>query len=161
MRSGFSSCLRGGAPGVELDDAELRQREISLGVLDGEVGFRLALGICELEGRHRGRHAGEGVALEEAVLRLAGRAADERDRPADDMRQHEIADEGVIDRDIELGRPGFAEQPPRRIGDPDRRKIGLGDQPLALRLEAGVESSTSLSPLNTECRSRLSDVRFE
>ena len=133
MRSGLSSRLRSAAPGVELDDAELRQRQIALGVLDREVGLRLALGVGRLEGRDRGRHAGEGMALEEAVLRPAGRAAHQRDRPAENVRQHEIADEGVVDRDVELGRPGFAEQPPRRVGHPDRRQVGLGDQALALR----------------------------
>ena len=71
------------------------------------------------------------MALEEAVLRFSRRAADQRDRAAENMRQHEIADQGVVDRDVELGRAGFAEQPARRIGDRDARKIGIRDQPLA------------------------------
>ena len=131
MRSGLSSSLRSPPQAVELDNAELRQRQISLGVLHRKIGLGLALGVGGLERRHRGRHAGEGMALEEAVLRPAGRAAHQRHRPAENVRQHEVADEGVVDRDVELGRPGFAKDAPRRVGHPHRRQIGLGDEALA------------------------------
>ena len=48
-RSGFSRCVEVRAPGVELDDAELRQREIALGVLDREIGAVLLVGVLRFE----------------------------------------------------------------------------------------------------------------
>lgn len=71
------------------------------------------------------------MALEEAVLRLSRRTAHKRDRAAENMRQHEIADQGVVDRDVELGGTRSTKQPACRIGDRDAGEIGIRDQPLA------------------------------
>ena len=112
-----------------------------------------------LEGGERRRHAGEGVALEEAVLRPPGRAAHQRLTGRPRLRQHEVADRGVVDRDVELGRPGPAEEPPRRVGHPDRGEVSVGDQPLA-RGGGPAASATSRRPLKTAWRSELSVVRL-
>ena len=37
------------APGMQLDDAELGEGEVALGVLDGDVGAVLAVGLLDLE----------------------------------------------------------------------------------------------------------------
>ncbi|MNT61969.1 hypothetical protein D3C72_1996500 [compost metagenome] len=94
-----------GAPGMKLDDAELGERQIALGVLDRDIDLLLALRILRFEALEARRHAGERMALEEAVMRLAGGAAEQRDRAVEQVRQHVVADGGVIDRDIEFGRP--------------------------------------------------------
>ena len=59
------------APGVELDDAELGQREIALGILDAQILPRLAVRVDGVEDAHGFGHARERVPLVEDVIGLA------------------------------------------------------------------------------------------
>ncbi len=70
MRSGLSSRLRGVPQVWNSTHAELRQREIALGVLDarGRICPRPRSSSVSNVATEAG-HAGEGMALEEAVLR--------------------------------------------------------------------------------------------
>src|SRR5690348_13242400 len=53
------------APGMKLDDAELGECEVALGVLDRDIFFLLALLRAQRRKARDGRrHAGEGVTLE-------------------------------------------------------------------------------------------------
>ena len=59
------------APGVELDDAELGEREIALGVLHAQILPRLAVRVDGVEDAHGFGHARERVPLVEDVIGLA------------------------------------------------------------------------------------------
>ena len=154
--------LEPAAPGVELDDPELRQRQVALGASppsgrsgpprrwSGSRSCRCPAGMPRNLWRWKKQSS-----------RLAGRAAHQADRPAEEVRQHEVADRGVVDRDVELGRPRPAEQPPRRVGHPDRREVGLRDQPRPRRRRLRPLSATSRSPMKTPWRTAPSEVRFE
>ena len=108
------------------------------------------------------------MALEEAAGLLAGWTAHQRDRPPQELRQHPVADGGVVEGQLQLGRTAGTKHHAVGVGDPDRRQIFIADEaapravrlPRSLRQQSGVvEIRSCRRPRNEACRSRPSAVR--
>ena len=119
IRSGFSSRSRNGAPAVELDDAELGQRQIALGVLDREIG--LVLAVASSASRSVATDGGMPVKAWRWKKQSCGRPVGQRTSDTGRPRMcgsMKSPTSGVVDGDVELGRPRLAEQPPGRDWSP-------------------------------------------
>ncbi len=106
------------APIVDLERADLHQREQALRVFDIEI-FPLQLAARDVDLLDRRTHALHGVALEEAFLGVAFRATHEADRPIDDVGEHLGRDRLVIAGEVELGQAGIGKEHLVGIGECD------------------------------------------
>ena len=125
--------LRPGTPGVDLRHPHLRQRDQPFDAVDGEVGRALA------SDRHVPDQVGQaahGMPLEEALGADAVRRAEQRDRPAGDMRQQARGNRLVVGGQVTLGDALLRPEQLVRVAQPD-----AGDnaaRPVALRGAGGA-----------------------
>jgi hypothetical protein len=98
------------APGVDLERAELRERDQAGHVVDRHVLGGVALRLFDREAADRLWRAGEHVLLEEAGLAAPLGAAHQRERPVGDVRQHPVGDHREVRDELALGEALLGEQ---------------------------------------------------
>ena len=99
---GLVGLVRAHAPGVDLENAHLHQGHQTGDILQIDVLAR-CLEAGDGDPRKSGGHARACVALVEAGLLPAGRAAHEGDRAICDVREHAVGDRHIIEGQIALG----------------------------------------------------------
>ena len=83
------------SPDVDFEDAHLDERDQAGDIVDRQMIFGCAfLGDVHLP--QMSRRAFAGMFLKETRLAAAGRAADDRQRTIDDVRQHPVGDLRII-----------------------------------------------------------------
>jgi len=112
---------------MKLDGAKLRERQKAFGLDDRDERGAPGL-IREFDTFDAIGQAGEGVALIESVLLLAGRTADQCHRTAKQFRQYPVPDAGVVNGNIELGDAAAFEHFPVGIGHANAGEVLIGDQ---------------------------------
>ena len=99
---GVLAVVDGGAAGVDFQHAGLHQRDQPVEIVDRDD----LVAFLRDQMQVLGGDAGGGVLLEKALPGRALRAAQQRDRPADDMRPHPFPDLRVEFGEIALGDAG-------------------------------------------------------
>jgi len=104
---GVLEVVVGGAPGMDLEDIHLGERDDGVGGVEGDVGFGSGGGfVLDVDGLDAGREVVVDVLLEEAGLAGALWAANEREGAVGDVGEDAVGGDGVVVGELLLGEAG-------------------------------------------------------